>query len=66
MQDGATPLFIACEKGNLPVIECLITANANVNTPMKVGYLPTVMHYNKQAVMPVEIIKSVHDIIIDF
>ena len=34
--DGLTPLFIACEMGHLPVVEYLIGAKADVNTPKEV------------------------------
>ena len=40
LQYGATPLYIACQNGHLPVVEHLIAAKANVNTPDEVGYLP--------------------------
>ena len=39
LQTGATPLLIACQKGHLPVVEYLIAAKADVNTPSKVGNL---------------------------
>lgn len=35
-QIGATPLHIACQVGYLPVVECLIAANAGVNQQRKV------------------------------
>ena len=37
LQYGATPLYIACQNGHLPVVEHLIAAKANVNTPDEVG-----------------------------
>jgi len=39
IQDGATPLHIACLEGYLPVVERLIAAKADVNIPMEVGCL---------------------------
>ena len=36
LQDGATPLYISCEKGHFPVIERLIAAKADVNLQTKV------------------------------
>ena len=39
LQDGAAPLFVACQNGHLPVVKCLIEAKADVNTPTEVGYL---------------------------
>ena len=35
-QDGATSLCIACQKGNLPVVEQLLVAKADVNHQLKV------------------------------
>ena len=43
LQDGAAPLFVACQNGHLPVVKCLIETKADVNTPTKVGYLLTVL-----------------------
>ena len=40
LQDGATPLFIACQEGHLPVVKHLIAAKADVNTSKEVGCLP--------------------------
>jgi len=37
LQDGATPLHLACWKGHLPVVEHLIGAKADVNHQMKVS-----------------------------
>ena len=37
LQTGVTPLFITCDNGHLLVVECLIAAKANVNTPKEVG-----------------------------
>ena len=39
IQDGATPLSIACLEGHHPVVECLIAAMADVNIPLEVGLL---------------------------
>ena len=37
LQDGATPLYIACQEGHLPVVKHLIAAKADVNCPREVG-----------------------------
>ena len=39
LQDGTTPLWIACQEGHLRVVEHLITMKADVNIPDEVGYL---------------------------
>lgn len=36
LQDGGTPLFVACQCGHLDVVEYLIAKGANVNAHMKV------------------------------
>lgn len=36
LQDGGTPLFVACQCGHLPVVDELIRRGANVNSAMKV------------------------------
>ena len=41
LQDGTTPLYIACWNGHLPVVECLIVAKADVNTAREVSYFTT-------------------------
>ena len=40
LQDSATPLYLACQEGHLPVVQHLIGAKADVNTPKKVGCIP--------------------------
>jgi len=35
-QEGATSLLVACKNGHLPVVECLISAKADVNHQKKV------------------------------
>ena len=37
LQDGSTPLCVASRNGHLPVLECLIGANADVNHHKKVS-----------------------------
>ena len=44
IQDGATPLSIACLDGDHPVVECLIAAMADVNIPLEVGLLFVYYH----------------------
>ena len=41
LQDGATPLYIACQNGHILVIEQLIAAKADVNIPREVGAITT-------------------------
>lgn len=36
LQDGGTPLFVACQCGHLDVVEGLLDRGANVNAHMKV------------------------------
>ena len=45
LQDGATPLYIACQEGHLPVVEQLIAAKVDVDCQKKVCYLSLIgMH----------------------
>ena len=36
LQTGATPLYIACQKGHLPIVQHLIAAKAEINQETKV------------------------------
>ena len=36
-KDGTTPLFIACEKGHIEVIQILLGGEANVDFPIDVS-----------------------------
>ena len=38
LQDNTTPIWIASQNGHLPVVEHLIAAKADINTPDEVGY----------------------------
>lgn len=46
IQDGATPLQIACLNGHLPIVEYLIAAKADVNCQTKVCLIPYILEYN--------------------
>ena len=37
LQDGTTPLFIACQNTHIPIVKKLIEAKANVNIPRQVS-----------------------------
>lgn len=38
--EGATPLYIAAQKGHLEVVECLLTKGAVVNKAVAGGFTP--------------------------
>ena len=39
IQDGFSPVFVACQKGNTDVVDLLVTAGADIHLASKVCHL---------------------------